>query len=313
MNIALTGASGMLGTALIDSFKSEINVFATAREKGLDNINVSWKCFDITDSEELEAWLNYINPDVIIHCAALVNVDECEINQDLAYELHVRSTQIIANHCALKNSHLIYISTDSVFDGTDQKPYSESDPTFPINVYSHTKLLGEQPVLLLKKGTVLRTNIVGWSLKDRLSFSEWVIKNTLLRQQIKLFNDVFFSPINVTELSEIIITIIKMKAYGLFHISSMDQISKYEFGVQVASIFDCPSKYFAKISVDDIGLKAKRPKNVSLSNKKITNLLGKNFSLASNSIVIMRNQYLNGYVARIKNIDVNENFEFWKK
>ena len=125
MKIAVTGASGMLGTALIYKFRDLYRVYATARSQGLIKKNVYWHCFDLTDLERLESWLLKTKPDVVIHCAAMVNVDECEIKEDLAYQLHVKTTEIIANFLNNHNGRLIYISTDSVFDGFTKKKYSE--------------------------------------------------------------------------------------------------------------------------------------------------------------------------------------------
>ena len=313
MNIAITGASGMLGTSLINCLNSKFNIFATSRDIGLIIKNVNWHCFDLSDLIELEVWLYKIKPDVLIHCAAIVNVDECELNQDFAYHLHVKTTEIISNYFKINNGHLIYISTDSVFDGTQKEPYSEKDTTNPLNVYSRTKLIGERPVLSLEKGTVLRTNIIGWSLKERISFSEWVLKSSIKKQPVKLFSDVFFSPIHVAALSEIIFRIIDRKIYGLFHVGSQDYISKYDFGLIMTRAFGCSSEYFKKTSVDDIGLKAKRPKNIFLSNNKITNILGQKLPYVADGIDSMKNQYIDGYVAKIKNRKVSKNFEFWKK
>ncbi|SVC84829.1 uncharacterized protein METZ01_LOCUS337683, partial [marine metagenome] len=188
----------MLGTALIYKFRDPYRVYATARSQGLIKKNVYWHCFDLTDIERLESWLLKTKPDVVIHCAAMVNVDECEIKEDLAYQLHVKTTEIIANFLNNHNGQLIYISTDSVFDGYKKKKYSEEDLTNPLNVYSKTKLLGENSVLSMKKGLVLRTNIIGWSMKDKISFAEWVLINLVKKKPIKLFNDVFISPLHVS-------------------------------------------------------------------------------------------------------------------
>lgn len=312
MNVAITGASGMLGTALIDKLSNEYLVFATARDQGLLKKNVYWHCFDLTNLTKLEKWLLKIQPDVVIHCAAMVNVDECETKEDLAYQLHVKTTEVIANFLTNHDGRLIYISTDSVFDGFNKKSYSEEDQTSPLNVYSKTKLLGEYSVLSMKKGVVLRTNIVGWSMKDKISFSEWVLINLVKKKRIKLFNDVFFSPIHVSELSKIIIQIIEKKASGLFNVSSQDALSKYDFGLIMAETFECSSEYFDEISVEELGLKAKRPKNMALSNKKITHLLGHELSHAIDAALIMKQEYKNGYLAKIKNREIKKNYEFWK-
>ena len=312
MNIAITGASGMLGTALINNIKKKFSVFATSRLKGLHQNNVIWSCFDLNNFTDLESWLHNVKPDVLIHCAAIVNVDECESNADLAYHLHVKTTDFISNYCHQFNTHLIYISTDSVFDGLKQGSYTENDFTSPLNIYAQTKLLGETPVLSIEKGTVLRTNIIGWSLKNRVSFSEWILLNSIKKQPIKLFKDVYFSPVHVEELSEIIVQIIDRKIYGLFHISSNDYLSKYDFGLKLVKTFGLSSEYFKSSSIHEVELKAQRPKNISLCNDKITSLLGIKLSNAENAAKIMKKQYINGYVAMIKNREITDEFKLWE-
>lgn len=312
MNIAITGASGMLGTALIDKLSNLFLIFATAREQGLVKNNVSWKCFDLTNLTKLENWLVKIQPDVVIHCAAMVNVDECEFNEDLAYQLHVKTTEVIVDFLTINNGQLIYISTDSVFDGLSNKSYSEKDQTNPLNVYSKTKLLGEYPALSLKKGVVLRTNIIGWSMKEKISFSEWILFNLIQKKRIKLFNDVYISPVHVSELSEVIIQVIEKQAFGIYNVSSQNALSKYEFGLLMAETFESSSKYFDEISIEELGLKAKRPKNIALSNKKITQLLGYDLPHVIDAIFMMKLEYKNGYLAKIKNREIKNKYEFWK-
>ena len=117
MRIGVTGASGMLGTALIDELTHNHLVFATSRGKGYEKDGAQWDCFDLTNLKKLNRWLANTKPDLIVHCAAMVNVDECGTKEDLAYQLHVKTTEVIANFLTNHDGRLIYISTDSVFDG----------------------------------------------------------------------------------------------------------------------------------------------------------------------------------------------------
>ena len=117
MKIAITGASGMLGTALLSELSSNQKIFATARSEGINNNNIIWRCFDLLDTARLKQWLFDVSPDVVIHCAAMVDVEKCESQVDIAYELHAHTTKIISSFLKSNFGYLIYISTDSVFDG----------------------------------------------------------------------------------------------------------------------------------------------------------------------------------------------------
>lgn len=299
MRIGITGASGMLGTALIAKLSKNHKVFATSRVMGYQLEGVCWDCFDITNLNKLSRWLDYTCPDVVVHCAAMVNVDMCEKNQDYATKLHYESTANLAKLLDEDKKKLIYISTDSVFDGTKSGEYTESDKVNPLNIYAKTKLLGENPVLSIENGLVIRTNIVGWNVFGKSSFAEWILNGLINKEQLPLFTDVKFSPIHVIELSQIINRIIDTKLTGLFHCSSRDCLSKYEFGIKMAEIFNFSKDKIRKISIDDISLEAERPKNMGLSSSKLKSIL--DFDVSSyDAIKLMKVQYDNGWYKRIQ-------------
>jgi dTDP-4-dehydrorhamnose reductase len=296
MKIGITGASGMLGTALIDQLAEHYEIFATARSQGITIGTTHWDCFDLTDLQKLDNWLTTIRPDVVIHCAAMVDVDACEENEELSVKLHVKTTEVIANYLDKSNGQMIYISTDSVFDGDKKSPYIESDTPNPLNQYAKTKLFGERPVLQMKNGFVLRTNIIGWSRTNKISFAEWLLKGLIEQKTLTLFKDVFISPLHVTDLSMIINKIIKNKLSGLYHLSSQDSLSKYELGIMMAEVFGLTTKNIIAISVDDLGFEAKRPKNMVLLNKKITKCLEYDFPNIRDAVNLMKIQYESGWL-----------------
>jgi dTDP-4-dehydrorhamnose reductase len=293
MRIGVTGASGMLGTALVTHLSKLHKVFATSRSKGIEGKDIKWDCFDLTDIELLNKWLDRVKPNVVIHCAAIVNVDLCEENFDLATKLHVETTKVMSNYLNRNNGRLIYISTDSVFDGKKHGSYNESDLVNPLNVYAKTKLMGERPVQLMTNGLVLRTNIIGWTRENSVSFSEWMLKGLTDNIPLNLFYDVNFSPLNVYDLSIIIEKIIQNPIFGLYHCASSDGISKYDFGRKMAEIFQLSDSNINRISVDDMEFKASRPKNMALNINKISAVLEYDFPNAIDAIKLMKRQYNN--------------------
>ena len=293
MRIGVTGASGMLGTALVTHLSKLHKVFATSRSKGIEGKDIKWDCFDLTDIELLNKWLDRVKPNVVIHCAAIVNVDLCEENFDLATKLHVETTKIMSNYLNRNNGRLIYISTDSVFDGKKHGSYNEFDLVNPLNVYAKTKLMGERPVQLMTNGLVLRTNIIGWTRENSVSFSEWMLKGLTDNIPLNLFYDVNFSPLNVYDLSIIIEKIIQNPIFGLYHCASSDSISKYDFGRKMAEIFQLSDSNINRISVDDMEFKASRPKNMALNINKISAVLEYDFPNAIDAIKLMKRQYNN--------------------
>jgi dTDP-4-dehydrorhamnose reductase len=291
MRIGITGASGMLGTALVIHLSKSHEIFATSRSKGVEGKNIEWDCFDLTNAALLNKWLNEAKPDMVIHCAAMVSVDLCEDNVKPATKLHVETTKVMVNYLDPNDGKLIYISTDSVFDGKKQGAYSESDLISPLNVYAKTKLMGERPVLSMNNGLVLRVNIIGWTQKGSTSFAEWLIGSLIDSTPLSLFHDVQFSPLHVDDLSLIIERIIKKPIFGLYHCGSNDSISKYNFGKEVAKIFHLSDSTINRVSVDSMEFKADRPKNMALDIQKISSDLRYDFPSVIDAIVSMKKQY----------------------
>ena len=291
MKVGVTGASGMLGSALITHLSKSYRVFATSRGKGVEGKNIKWDCFDLTDITLLNEWLETIKPDVVIHCAAIVNVDLCEDNVKLATKLHIETTEVMANYLDSNGGRLIYISTDSVFDGEKQGSYSESDLIHPLNVYAQTKLMGEVAVKPRDAALVLRINIIGWTEKGKTSFFEWILKDLINKIPINLFHDVYFSPLHVDDLSLIIGEIIDKPIFGLYHCASSNGISKYDFGKKIAEIFQLSDLNINRIGVNSAKFKASRPKNMTLNVKKISLALKYALPKAEDAIELMKCQY----------------------
>ncbi len=293
MRIGITGASGMLGGVLATHLSKTHEIFATSRSKGVESKNIKWNCFDLTDIVLLNKWLEKTKPDMVIHCAAIINVDLCEESFDLAMQLHFETTKVIASYLGRNNGKLIYISTDSVFDGEKQGAYSESDLVKPLNIYARTKFMGEKPVQSMCNGLILRTNIIGWTKEGSTSFVEWMLKGLINNTPLNLFYDVYFSPLSVYDLSLIVENIIKKPIFGLYHCASNDSISKYDFGKEMAKIFNLPSLNINKVSVNSADFKAKRPKNMTLNIEKISLALEYDFPSAIDAIKSMKRQYNN--------------------
>jgi dTDP-4-dehydrorhamnose reductase len=223
----------------------------------------------------------------------MVNVDGCEKKPHIAKELHYQTTKLIANHIDKSSGKLIYISTDSLFNGKKNSLYTEKDATNPLNVYARTKLLGESPVLQMKNGTVVRTNIIGCTEGNKPSFSDWIINCLEGKQMIKLFDNVMFSPLHVSDLSNIIYKIINNDAVGIYNAGSLSPISKYEFGLTLANIFDFENKYIERSCSTCAKLIADRPNNMGLSSKKLSLLLNEKMPTVERGIQLLKDQYVN--------------------
>jgi dTDP-4-dehydrorhamnose reductase len=272
MKVLVTGASGMLGKDVSAACHREgWNVSGIFRTPLSHAVKFPGNVFniDLTNNKDLAKLLADLKPDLIIHCAAAVNVDACEENKKYADALHVRSTEILA----AATKRIVYVSTDSVFDG-EKGNYAETDVPAPLNYYAETKLEGEKKALANLNSIVLRTNIYGFHHTEMPSLAEWALGNLRNNKSIGGFTDVFFNPLYTAQLADVIIALVKKEYKGVLNAASDPFISKYLFLVKLAETFGYPASLVEEKSISDISFKAKRPNNTTLNFSKQEEILG---------------------------------------
>ncbi|MFX1554512.1 MAG: dTDP-4-dehydrorhamnose reductase family protein, partial [Promethearchaeota archaeon] len=159
-----------------------------------------------------------------------------------------------------------------VFDGKKGN-YKEMDTPNPLNVYAKTKYEGELEALKYDNSCIVRTNIYGYNWLPRNSIAEWIIKTLREGNSINLFKDVYFSPILVNKLAEILIEVIERRLSGIYHISSFESITKLEFGRLIAKLYNFNNDLIHPISIFDLNLSAPRPLNPTLNCSKIQKVI----------------------------------------
>ncbi|MFH1776592.1 MAG: SDR family oxidoreductase [Candidatus Omnitrophota bacterium] len=270
--VLITGASGMLGSALLARFAKKYQCSALDIKPGASIPGVDWISCELTDVAAAKEAVKRCCPDVVIHCAALVNVDLCESNIEKAYSLHVGSTRTLSEECQARNIGLIYISTDSVFDGNKNGAYTELDEPAPLNTYARTKFEGEKEALKNAQGLVLRTNIFGWTEQGK-SFAEWILEGLRGDKQLTMFTDVFFTPISTFGLADVISLCIDKSLKGLYHAGGGEVLSKFDFAIKVSSIYGLSADRVIPVVLDDVKLTAPRAKNMALDSSKLSQAL----------------------------------------
>ncbi len=284
MKLYITGMAGMLGSAIYATLKNKADLH------GLDiyrsqNLNMPCNAISLLDYESVKKDIKEHNPDIVIHTAALVNVDVCEREPEKAFLLNSSATKNLVDICASNDIKMVYISTDAVFDGLDISLYREDDKVNPINVYGQTKLAGEQYVLTQENNLILRTNIFGTNIQNKQSFGEWVYRSLLEDKTLKMFKDVDFSPILTNELAELIFRACQNDLKGIYHACGTGCITKYEFGLRLKDIFGIQKGNIVGISCDEAGLYAKRAHHMGMSNQKLSDALGVKISSPEQSII----------------------------
>lgn len=262
----------MLGNSILEYLKDLPNydISIINRTSSLNNSLIKEFICDLTNEKDLKFLLQNINPDIIIHCAAITDVNFCENNKDIAYKNHVTVTKNLAQE--FPEAKFIYISTDSVYDGFKGN-FSEIDNTSPQNYYAMTKLLGENEVLKFNSNSyILRTNIFGFHSKSGNSLFEWCLNNYTNKTKIFGYQNIYFNPLYTNELAKIIYTICdNVIEPSIYNLGSKEHISKYEFLNKIRKTINLPISFLIKKEYSELNIDAIRPKNTTLNIEKFEN------------------------------------------
>jgi perosamine synthetase len=270
--LLITGVSGLLGNNLARYFARTFDVLGLYNEHPVVIPGIRTDTCDLLGLDAVRRVLDGFRPSVVLHCASLANVDQCESDPELSELLNVACTRRIVDALEGSEAHLVYISTDSVYEGTKGR-YSEEDAARPLNVYGRTKWEGERPVLERPGGLVLRTNLFGWNIQDKKSLGEWILGELAAGRSIGGFRDAVFSTIYTMELARVIDVAIRRKLSGLYNCGSSDSCSKYEFALKIADRFGFDRHLIRPISIDDFEFRARRGKDLSFSTRRIEETL----------------------------------------
>ena len=297
MKILITGATGMLGRVLTQMLiqNRSFIIYAVSRSKQIEcfeNSKINWLNFDLTNLIEIGNQISILRPDLIIHCAAIVNVDKCEEKKLYIDNLNKGFIDVVARKSS--NSRFIYVSSDSVFDGLKGN-YLELDKVNPLNYYAKSKVEGEEKLINSELDfLILRTNIYGYHVPKSTSLVEWAIDKLEKGEKIGGFCDVFFNPLYVSQLSEVIIKLIELEIKGVLNVASDSKLSKYDFLLEIAEVFGFDKKLIEKKSIKEINFTAKRPENTTLNTDMLNKIIGYTPSFKFGVINLYRD-YLNEF------------------
>jgi dTDP-4-dehydrorhamnose reductase len=299
--IFVTGGSGLLGSNIVKIALSNYDVYSNYMKNKVVLEGAKFYKIDLSIVEQVEI-IDKIKPDLIIHCAALTSVDYCAENPDQAYKVNVLSTINLVKIAKKIKAYFVHISTDSVFDGI-KGDYKEGDIKNPLNIYGKTKLEAEDKVLSeYDNACIIRTNIYGWNkLVDKCSLAEWMISKLNRNETLPGIRDVFFTPILVNDLGDIILELYYKKYRGVLHIGSRDKCSKLDFAYKLARIFELNEDLIQPISMDELTLKALRGKDMSLDVSKAKECLSMGLPSIEDGLRKMKMLRDNGYVKLLKN------------
>ena len=263
MRVLVTGAAGMLARDLVPGLQ----------KRGHETLAPPEKDLDITRVEAVRRWASSFNPEMIINCAAYTKVDQAEREEHLANVINGLAVQNLCLVCQETGIPLVHFSTDYVFDGSKNGPYTIYDHPNPINAYGRTKLLGENYVLwLLNRFYLVRTS---WLFGIHgPNFIETMLNLAKKQKQVSVVNDQRGCPTWTQHLSEAVVSLIESGRYGVYHATNSGPTTWFEYAREICRLAETGTEVLP-ITSEQFPMAATRPKNSVLDPFPLLEAIGR--------------------------------------
>jgi dTDP-4-dehydrorhamnose reductase len=270
--ILVLGASGSLGSRVYQSIGNSYGTFFSYSP--IDKPNLCY--LDALNLNKFDELLNEIRPDVVINCIGFTNVDDCEKYPEKSWIINCKLPVDISEICKVNDVKFVHISTDHYLNTSNVK-LLETDIISLVNQYSYAKFYAEKMIMAGNQNAiVIRTNFFHFNLENPISFLDKLIINSRNKVITKSYNDVWFTPISTKTLILYLNKLLELNFSGLINVSSNEVMSKYEFHQTVLNYLSISKDLHMPLSVDDIKLRALRPKYMALNNRKLVEITGIN-------------------------------------
>ncbi len=271
--IVITGAAGMLGTAICDAVASpDCEIIATDSKGRGENRHA----LDIRDWSAVRHLIGDCQPHLVLHLAAETDVDLCEIEVEHAFAVNAFGTENVARACGESAGEAVmaYISTGNVFSGENPEPYTEYDPPGPINVYGRSKLAGEEAVAqILDRYYIIRAGwmVGGWEIDKKFVYK--IAQMCLTQSTLKVVDDKFGSPTFTVDFAANLMAVIASERFGLYHMANGGTCSRYDIAREIIKHLGMVGQIeIAPVSSLHFPTSATRPRSEMLSNFKLGQL-----------------------------------------
>jgi len=262
--ILIIGASGFLGSNILLSIQKRSNCVAHSSLHQIKVPGVKSVQADLRLHNSALELVHRIHPSLVINCAALANIDQCEQDPELAVRLNTEMPLELAIGCENVGAQLVHVSTDAVFSG-ELDFYNIEDMTSPINVYGETKARAEEVIMKsLPNALIVRTNIIGWSPTGSRSLLEFFVRSLSKEETCGGFYDSMFRPIAANNFWPITYEWLRNNRTGISHAFGSELISKYEFGCRIARQFNFDSQLIVQTSIEQSFERNVRGKSLNL-------------------------------------------------
>jgi dTDP-4-dehydrorhamnose reductase len=257
MRVLIAGAEGMLGTELVQEFGGANEVLGLGRKE-----------LDITNAVQCSDCIARFLPDAIINAAALTDVDGCETSQERAFLVNGQGPANLASAAAQTGCLLVHYSTDYVFDGTNQAPYTEADAANPLSIYGKSKLRGEEMVRRLSpEHLILRTS---WAFgRNGRNFIRTVAAAARKQLELRVVHDQRGSPSYVFDLARHTRMMVERRCRGTYHVTNLGVCTWHELAVYVVRCLGLEDVTVMAVSTREFPRPAPRPANSVLENARL--------------------------------------------
>jgi len=277
------GNTGLLGQAVERHFTS-----VGCRVVGASRRSSKWPV-DITDGPALTRLLQDIAPAVVINCAALVDIEQCEADYACAWAINAQPLITLSRWSRETDRPLIHISTDHFFSGEGPLPHTETHVVTLLNNYAKTKYVGEQLALSAEKALVLRAAIVGIRGWGKPTFAEWALDAILHDRAVSLFADAFTSAIDTETFVDVVAQLLYAGQSGLFNVGSTQVYSKADFVLALAKRL---GMNMTKVNISSVSqMDARRADSLGLDVSKAERVIGKNLPTLAEIVNNITQQY----------------------
>lgn len=292
--IMITGANGLLGQKLTQIFanESEHRLFLTdLHDKAESPHGMEYFRMDITVKDDVKDKVKKYVPEVIINTAAYTNVDGCETEREHSWRVNVDAVKNFIIASRINDAKIIHISTDYVFDGKTGN-YEENSKPNPLSYYGKSKLASENAIMSSGiKFAIIRTMIIyGTAVNIRPNFALWLIDMLEKGEHVRIVDDQFGMPTISDDLGWGILKITDLDKSGFYHICGSEYLSRYEFAVKLANIFELDENLIIPVKTSDLNQAAPRPMKSSFILLKAETELGLKPLNVTEGLVFLKSQ-----------------------
>lgn len=275
--LLITGSNGLLGDKLLAQALGRYRVVALSAGpcQNAHHGDFEFHQVDIRQRDAVMQVIRSTRPDVVVHTAAMTNVDGCERDPEAAWDINAMGSMHVADACNLTGSRLVLVSTDYVFDGHNG-PYAEHARTHATSAYGRSKVAAEQTVAAACEDyAIARTSVLyGLAPHIRANFVTWLISELQAGREVKVVTDQTSNPTLADSLAEMCLALAESDAQGVFHTCGADWLSRYDMALQIVRLFGLDGGLILPIETEWLRQPALRPTHSGMHTDRIANEVG---------------------------------------